>query len=140
MEAYEAGGHAYHTTMPTDSLSKFRDTLAETAEYGFEKTRLEQIELGQKVRTLLESKGFLSVAEKNFQASSVIVSYTDNPDIKNGKLFMDQGIQIAAGVPLECDEGENFMTFRIGLFGLDKLHNIDRTVKNLETALEEICA
>ncbi len=138
MEAYETGGHAYHTTMPTDSLSKFRDTLLETEEYGFEKTRLEQIELGTRVRILLESKGFASVAAKQFQASSVIVSYTENPAIKNGKLFMDQGIQIAAGVPLECDEGENFMTFRIGLFGLDKLHNIERTVQKLEVALNEI--
>ena len=138
MEAYETGGHAYHTTMPTDSLSKFRDTLLETEEYGFEKTRLEQIELGTRVRSLLESKGFASVAAKQFQASSVIVSYTENPAIKNGKLFMDQGIQIAAGVPLECDEGENFMTFRIGLFGLDKLHNIERTVQKLEVALNEI--
>ena len=140
MEAYEAGGHAYHTTMPTDSLSNFRDTLLETEEYGFEKTRLEQIDLGKKVRALLESKGFMSVAEKKFQAPSVIVSYTDDPNLKSGKRFLDQGIQIAAGVPLECDEGENFMTFRIGLFGLDKLHNIDRTVDNLKNALDSICS
>ena len=138
MEAYESGGHAYHTTMPTDSLLNFRDTLIETEKYGFEKTRLEQIELGQNVRLLLESRGFNSVAEKPFQSPSVIVSYTDDPNIKNGKLFMQQGIQIAAGVPLECDEGANFMTFRIGLFGLDKLHNIDRTVQNLKLALDKI--
>ena len=138
MEAYESGGHAYHSTMPTDSLAKFRDTLVETEEYGFEKTRQEQIDLGQKVRNLLESKGFKSVAAEGFQAPSVVVSYTDNPEMKSGKLFMEQGLQIAAGVPLECDEGEHFMTFRIGLFGLDKLHNVERTVSHLKTALEAI--
>ena len=138
MEAYENGSHAYHSTMPTDSLAKFRDTLVETEQYGFEKTRQEQIDLGQRVRTLLEEKGFKSVAAEGFQAPSVVVSYTDNPDIKSGKSFMEQGLQIAAGVPLECDEGEHFMTFRIGLFGLDKLHNVERTVKHLRTALEAI--
>ena len=138
MEAYEGGGHAYHSTMPTDSLAKFRDTLVETEEYGFEKTRQEQIDLGKKVRDLLESKGFKSVAAEGFQAPSVVVSYTDNPEMKSGKLFMEQGLQIAAGVPLECDEGEHFMTFRIGLFGLDKLHNVERTVSHLKTALEAI--
>ena len=124
--------------MPTDSLAKFRDALVETETYGFEKTRQEQIELGQKVRELLEKKGFKSVAAKGFQAPSVVVSYTDDPNIKSGKVFMEQGLQIAAGVPLECDEGENFMTFRIGLFGLDKLHNLERTVANLKKALDNI--
>ena len=138
MEAYENGGHAYHSTMPTDSLAKFRDALVETETYGFEKTRQEQIELGKKVRELLEMKGFKSVAAKGFQAPSVVVSYTDDPNIKSGKVFMEQGLQIAAGVPLECDEGENFMTFRIGLFGLDKLHNLERTVANLRKALDTI--
>ena len=138
MEAYENGGHAYHSTMPTDSLAKFRDTLIETETYGFEKTRQEQIDLGHKVRQLLESKGFKSVAAEGFQAPSVVVSYTNDPDIKSGKVFIEQGLQIAAGVPLECDEGENFMTFRIGLFGLDKLHNLERTVHNLKIALDAI--
>ena len=138
MEAYENGGHAYHSTMPTDSLAKFRDTLVETEHYGFEKTRQEQIELGKKVRNLLEMKGFKSVAAQGFQAPSVVVSYTDDPDIKSGKIFMEHGLQIAAGVPLECDEGEHFMTFRIGLFGLDKLHNVERTVNNLKTAMDSI--
>ena len=138
MEAYEDGGHAYHSTMPTDSLAKFRDTLIETQNYGFEKTRQEQIILGQKVRDLLEKKGFKSVAAEGFQAPSVVVSYTNDPDIKSGKVFMEHGLQIAAGVPLECDEGENFMTFRIGLFGLDKLHNLDRTVKYLKEALDSM--
>ena len=138
MESYESGGHAYHSTMPTDSLAKFRDTLLETENYGFEKTRQEQIDLGKKVRHLLESKGFISVAAEGFQAPSVVVSYTNDPDIKSGKVFMEQGLQIAAGVPLECDEGKNFMTFRIGLFGLDKLHNIERTVNHLKIALDKI--
>ena len=138
MEAYENGGHAYHTTMPTDSLAKFRDTLIETETYGFEKTRQEQIDLGKTVRQLLESKGFKSVAAEGFQAPSVVVSYTNDPDIKSGKVFIEQGLQIAAGVPLECDEGENFMTFRIGLFGLDKLHNLERTVNHLKKALDAI--
>jgi aspartate aminotransferase-like enzyme len=124
--------------VPTDSLAQFRDTLLETEKYGFEKTRQEQIGLGLKVRKLLERKGFKSVAAEGFKAPTVIVSYTDDPEIKTGKLFMEQGLQIAAGVPLECDEGDNFMTFRIGLFGLDKLHNIDRTVANLKKALDTI--
>ena len=138
MESYEKGGHAYHSTMPTDSLRQFRDTLRETEEYGFGKTREEQINLGQEIRKILESKGFRSVASKDFQSPSVVVSYTDNADIKSGKLFKDQGVQIAAGVPLECDEGNDFMTFRIGLFGLDKLHNIERTVLNFKNALDKI--
>ena len=138
MEAYESGGHAYHSTMPTDSLAKFRDTLVETETYGFEKVRQEQLDLGKKVRAVIESKGFKSVAAEGFQAPSVVVSYTNDPDIKSGKVFMEQGLQIAAGVPLECDEGENFMTFRIGLFGLDKLHNLERTVQNLKKALDAI--
>ena len=138
MESYENGGHAYHTTMPTDSLAQFRDTLIETEQYGLEKTRQEQIDLGNSVRNLLESRNFESVATKGFQAPSVIVSYTEDPNIKSGKAFVEQGLQIAAGVPLECDEGENFLTFRIGLFGLDKLHNLERTVSNLSTALDAI--
>ena len=138
MESYENGGHAYHTTMPTDSLAQFRDTLIETEQYGLEKTRQEQIDLGNSVRNLLESRNFESVATKVFQAPSVIVSYTEDPNIKSGKAFVEQGLQIAAGVPLECDEGENFLTFRIGLFGLDKLHNLERTVSNLSTALDAI--
>ncbi len=138
MEAYENGGHAYHATMPTDALLKFRDTMKETAAYGFDKVKLEQIELGQKVRNLLTSKGIKSVAAEGFQAPGVVVSYTTDVDIHNGKKFMAQGLQIAAGVPLQCDEPEGFQTFRIGLFGLDKLHNIDRTVSHLKNALEQI--
>ena len=138
MEAYENGGHAYHATMPTDALVKFRDAMKETEEYGFEKVQSEQWALGKKVRELLVSKGFRSVAAEGFQAPGVVVSYTDNADIQNGKLFAELGIQIAAGVPLKCDEPEDFQTFRLGLFGLDKLHNIDRTVNNLEKVLNQI--
>jgi alanine-glyoxylate transaminase / serine-glyoxylate transaminase / serine-pyruvate transaminase len=138
MEAYENGGHAYHATMPTDALLKFRDTMKETEAYGFDKVKQEQIQLGQKARELLTSKGFKSVAAEGFQAPGVVVSYTNDTDIHNGKKFMAQGLQIAAGVPLQCDEPEGFQTFRIGLFGLDKLHNIDRTVGHLNSALEQI--
>lgn len=138
MEAYENGGHAYHATMPTDALLKFRDTMKETQAYGFEKVRQEQIELGKRVRTLLREKGVKSVAAEGFQAPGVVVSYTKDPDIHNGKKFLAEGLQIAAGVPLQCDEPEGFQTFRIGLFGLDKLHNIERTVANLNNAIDKV--
>jgi len=136
MEAYINGGHAYHATMPTDSLRKLRDTMKETEDYGFDKLRKEQEELGRKVRELLASRGFKSVAVEGFEAPGVVVSYTDNPDIRTGQLFAEQGMQIAAGVPLQCDEPESYSTFRLGLFGLDKLHNIERTVKQLEDVLD----
>ncbi len=138
MQAYEDGGHAYHATMPTDALKGFRDTMLETGGYGFEKVRAEQIELGRRVRELLQGRGFTSVAAEGFQAPGVVVSYTDDPDIQNGSKFMQQGLQIAAGVPLMCDEPESFRTFRLGLFGLDKLHDIDRTVTHLNAALDRI--
>lgn len=138
MEVYENGGHAYHATMPTDALVKFRSAMKETENYGFNKVRAAQWELGKTVRALLVSKGFRSVAAEGFQAPSVVVSYTDNVDIHNGKKFAELGIQIAAGVPLQCDEPEEFQTFRLGLFGLDKLHNIDRTVENLAKVLNQI--
>ena len=140
METYENGGHAYHATMPTDALLKFNEAMKETEAYGFEKVRKEQEELGARVRGLLESTGFKSVAAKGFKAPTVIVCHTRDADIHNGKKFMEKGIQIAAGVPLQCDEGENFKTFRIGLFGLDKLHNIERTVSRLSSALKGIVA
>jgi len=140
MQAYEGGAHAYHATLPTDALLKFRDTMLETKAYGFEKVCEEQKQLGRKVRALLAEKGFKSVAAKGFEAPGVVVSYTDEPEIQNGKKFAGQGMQIAAGVPLQCDEGEGWSTFRLGLFGLDKLHNIDRTVDNLDKALGEVLA
>ncbi len=138
MEAYENGAHAYHATMPTDALKSFREVMLETEKRGFDKVRVLQQELGDKVRALLVSKGLKSVAAEGFQAPGVVVSYTDDPDIQNGKKFLNLGIQIAAGVPLQCDEPEDFRTFRIGLFGLDKLDNVDRTVSRLEEALNQI--
>ncbi len=138
MQAYENGGHAYHATMPTDALTKFRDAMLETKAYGFEKVKAEQIELGAKARALLESKGIKSVAAEGFKAPGVVVNYTNDAAMQNGSKFAAQGMQAAAGVPLKCDEGEDFKTFRLGLFGLDKLHNIDRTVGELEKVLEKI--
>ena len=137
-EGYEKGQHAYHTTLPTDALVQLRDVMQETRSYGFEKVRAEQIELGEKVRALLESSGYPSVAAPGFKAPGVVVSYTTNPDIQSGKAFLAVGLQTAAGVPLMCDEGPDFQTFRIGLFGLDKWHNVDRTVGHLRDALSHI--
>jgi aspartate aminotransferase-like enzyme len=138
MEAYENGGHAYHATLPTDALRGFRDVMLQTEERGFDNVRVLQQALGDKVRALLVSKGVKSVAAEGFQAPGVVVSYTDDPDIHNGKKFLDLGIQIAAGVPLQCGEPDDFQTFRIGLFGLDKLDNVDRAVSRLEAALNQI--
>jgi len=140
MQAYENGGHAYHATMPTDALLVFRDALAETRDYGFDRVREEQVALGAAIRKLLESRGFRSVAAAGFQAPSVVVSFTDDDAIKNGSKFAAAGVQVAAGVPLECGEGPEFKSFRVGLFGLDKLHNLDRTVKNFEVALDQVLA
>jgi aspartate aminotransferase-like enzyme len=138
MEAYEKGGHAYHATMPTDALARMRDTMKETAAWGFDRAKAAQHELGQKVRALLARHGFRSVAARGFEAPGVVVSYTDDPELQNGRKFIAEGLQTAAGVPLQCDEGPDFRTFRIGLFGLDKLRNVERTVGNLEKALEHV--
>ncbi len=138
MEAYEGGGHAYHATMPTDGIVAFRDAIQETGEYGFEKVRAEQQALGDRVRGLLTEKGFKSVAAEGFQAPGVVVCYTDDGGIQNGSKFAAEGLQIAAGVPLRCDEPDDFQTFRLGLFGLDKLHNIDRSVASLSAALDNV--
>ena len=138
MEAYEKGGHAYHATMPTDSLATFRDVMKETEAYGFGKAKAKQQELGNQVRALLESRGLKSVSATGFQAPGVVVCYTRDPDIHKGKKFMEVGIQVAAGVPLRCNEPDPFMTFRIGLFGLDKLQHIPRTVATLGEALDRM--
>jgi aspartate aminotransferase-like enzyme len=138
MQAYENGGHAYHATMPTDSLAKFRDVMKETEIFGFDKIYNKQQELGDKVRSVLAKNGFKSVAAKGFMAPSVVVSYTDDKEIHTGKKFKDAGIQIAAGVPLQCDEPKDFQTFRIGLFGLDKLKNVEQTVSLFTEALKKI--
>lgn len=138
METYEAGGHAYHATMPTDALHAFRDTMLETKEYGFGRLREAQWALGTQVRALLAQNGVKSVAAQGYGAPGVVVSYTDDPDIQNGKKFAAEGVQIAAGVPLQCDEGEEFRTFRIGLFGLDKLYDVDGTVGRLREAFDKV--
>lgn len=138
MDAYENGGHAYHATMPTNALTAFRDVMLETVGYGLEKAKAAQSELGTKVRALLSSRGIKSVAAEGFEAPGVVVSYTSDVGVKSGKKFAEVGVQIAAGVPLACDEPENFSTFRLGLFGLDKLENVDRTVAALEKALDDI--
>ena len=136
METYEAGGHAYHATMPTDALTRVRDVMQETRAYGFDKVKAEQQALGDAVRALFESRGIRSVAADGYKAPGVVVSYTSDADIQNSKKFLALGLQTAAGVPLQCDEGSDFSTFRIGLFGLDKLHNVERSVAQLTTALD----
>jgi aspartate aminotransferase-like enzyme len=138
METYESGAYSYHTTMPTDALTRVRDVMLETKAFGFEKARAAQQELGSKVRALLAKHGFRSVAAPGYEAPGVVVSYTSDPEIQSSKKFVAAGLQTAAGVPLQCDEGADFKTWRIGLFGLDKLGNIDRTVSQLDAALKQI--
>ena len=138
MEAYEKGGHVYHTTMPTDALKILRNVMRETQALGFAFLKQQQIELGLKVRALLVSKGYHSVSAPGYQSPGVVVSYTKDPDIQSGKKFIALGLQTAAGVPLQCDERADFRTFRIGLFGLEKLTHIERTLGHLETAMEHI--
>ncbi|WP_289041799.1 aminotransferase class V-fold PLP-dependent enzyme [uncultured Aliiroseovarius sp.] len=138
METYEGGGHAYHATMPTDALRAFRDTMLETKEYGFDKLCDAQWEQGRRVRELLASKGVKSVAADGFTAPGVVVAYTSDPDIKAGKAFAAEGMQIAAGVPLMCDEGDDYSSFRLGLFGLDKLYDVDESVARLDAVLSKV--
>lgn len=138
METYEGGGHAYHATLPTDALTRLRGVMQETQAYGFDKVRAEQIDLGAKVRALFESRGIASVAAEGFKAPGVVVSYTQDPEIHSSRKFLAAGLQTAAGVPLQCDEPADFMTFRVGLFGLEKWHNVDRTVGQLAAALDQI--
>ncbi len=135
MEAYENGGHAYHATLPTDALVQLHQVMQESAAHGFDKLCEAQRELGRRVRALLAARGFPSVAAPGFEAPGVVVSYTRDAGIKSGAKFIAAGLQTAAGVPLQCDEPADFQTFRIGLFGLDKLLDIERTVANLEQAL-----
>ncbi len=136
MESYESGGHAYHATMPTDGLARLRDIMLETEDYGLARVRDEQYELGRRLRQVLEARGFPSVAAEGFQAPGVVVSYTTDVEIHTGRKFIAQGLQTAAGVPLQCDEGDDFRSFRIGLFGLDKLHDPDRTTQLFAKALD----
>jgi aspartate aminotransferase-like enzyme len=138
MEAYTNGGHAYHATMPTDALKVFRDTMLETRDYGFAKLCNAQWEQGNRVRKLLADRGIKSVAADGFGAPGVVVSYTDDPDVQTGKKFAALGMQIAAGVPLMCDEGPDYKSFRLGLFGLDKLYDVDASVARLTEALDQV--
>jgi aspartate aminotransferase-like enzyme len=138
METYEGGSYIYHTTMPTDALARLATIMKETRDYGYERVRAEQIELGTKVRALFESRGIASVAAEGFKAPCVVVSYTEDKEVQSSKKFLGQGLQTAAGVPLQCDEPADFMSFRIGLFGLDKWHNVDRTVGHLKAALDVV--
>ncbi len=138
MQAYEGGAHAYHATMPTDALRKFRDVMDETRAYGFEKVKAQQQELGDKVRAMLAGRDIKSVAAPGFEAPGVVVSYTTDAAIQNGQKFAALGMQIAAGVPLQCDERDDYQTFRLGLFGLDKLQDVDQAVARLESALDEL--
>jgi len=138
MQAYENGAHAYHATMPTDAIKRFRDTIIETAEFGFDNACKKQQELGDKVRVLLESHNINSVSEKGYQAPGVVVCYTSDKEIHNGSKFSNVGMQIAAGVPLQCGEGDDYQAFRLGLFGLDKLKDVDAAVKRFEDALKQV--
>ena len=138
MEAYEGGGHAYHATMPTDALTRLAEVMLETEAYGFERVKNEQQQLGTKVRALFESRGIPSVAAEGFKAPGVVVSYTEDAELQSSKKFLAEGLQTAAGVPLQCDEPADFATFRIGLFGLEKWHNVDRTVAQLSAALDRV--
>ncbi len=138
MQAYETGSHAYHATLPTMALLKLHDTMAETRARGFAQVRKQQIELGRQVRELFESRGLPSVAAEGFKAPGVVVSYTSDPDIQSGKKFIEQGLQTASGVPLMCDEPADFRTFRVGLFGLDKWADVDRSVGHLAAALDRL--
>ncbi len=138
MEIYEGGGHAYHATMPTDGLRAFRDTMLETRDYGFERLREAQWKLGNGVRQYMASKGITSVAADGFGAPGVVVCYTGDPAIQNGSKFMGEGMQIAAGVPLQCDEPDDYRTFRIGLFGLDKLYDVNGTLARFTATADKV--
>jgi aspartate aminotransferase-like enzyme len=138
MESYEKGGFAYHATLPTDSLAVARDVMQETVRFGLPNAQEQARLLGTDVRALLADMGFPSVAADGFGAPGVVVCYTTDPDIHSGKAFREVGLQTAAGVPLQCDEGSDFRTFRIGLFGLDKLAHRERTVNSLRAALERL--
>ena len=138
MKAYENGGHAYHATMPTDALRGFRDVMLESRDYGFDRLKAAQWELGNAVRAMLAEKGVVSVAAEGFGAPGVVVSYTAEPDIQNGSKFIAEGVQIAAGVPLQCDEPADFRTFRLGLFGHDKLYDVEGTVARLKRVIDKV--
>ncbi|HVG49361.1 MAG TPA: aminotransferase class V-fold PLP-dependent enzyme [Rubellimicrobium sp.] len=138
MAAYEGGGHAYHATLPTDSLRQFRDTMAETRDFGFERAKAAQWELGRAVRALLAEKGLLSVAAPGWEAPSVVVCFTEDPEVQTGRRFAAEGMQIAAGVPLQVDEPTGFRSFRVGLFGLDKLGDVGGTLARFRAVADRV--
>jgi aspartate aminotransferase-like enzyme len=138
MEAYEGGGHAYHATMPTDALRQFRNAMVEAQDWGFDRLKLAQWEQGDRVREILEARGIMSVAASQFKAPGVVVSYTGNGDVQTGKAFAAEGMQIAAGVPLMVGEGDDYKSFRLGLFGIDKLKDVDASVARLEAVLDRV--
>ncbi|MFV0299300.1 MAG: aminotransferase class V-fold PLP-dependent enzyme, partial [Paracoccus sp. (in: a-proteobacteria)] len=138
MKAYEEGGHAYHATMPTDSLLALHAAMRETEAMGFATARDAQWQLGDGVRAMLAEKGLRSVAAKGFGAPGVVVSYTDDPEIRSGRKFAAEGLQIAAGVPLQVGEGEGYSTFLLGLFGLDKLKDVAGTLARLKPAVDKL--
>ncbi|MDE3123285.1 MAG: alanine--glyoxylate aminotransferase family protein, partial [Paracoccaceae bacterium] len=138
METYESGGHAYHATMPTDALAALRDTMVEMRDHGFGKLKEAQWALGDGVRAMLADHGVRSVAGPGFEAPGVVVSYTTDAEVQSGRAFLARGMQIAAGVPLQCDEPDGFRTFRIGLFGLDKLYDVDATIARLRPVVDAV--
>lgn len=140
MQSYEAGGHAYHATMPTDALRVFRDALLESRARGFDTLKAQQQALGDGARRMLAAKGLKSVAAEGFGAPGVVVVYTDDPELQTGRAFAEEGVQIAAGVPLMVDEGADYRSFRIGLFGLDKLADVEATLGRLERVLDKVIA
>lgn len=140
MEAYEGGAHAYHATMPTDALRAFRDTIIEMKAFGIDALKQAQFELGAGVRDVLARHGFVSVAADTNAAPGVVVCFTDDPEMATGRAFAAQGMQVAAGVPLELDEGPNYKAFRFGLFGIDKLKDVPAAVARVEDVLEAMSA
>ncbi|MBN2690702.1 MAG: alanine--glyoxylate aminotransferase family protein [Burkholderiaceae bacterium] len=138
MQAYEKGTHAYHATMPTDTLAEVRDQMREAFDYGLPALKAAQMELGKTVRAALARRGVKSVAAPGFQAPGVVVSYTRDPEIQSGKKFTAQGMQVAAGVPLACDEPADYMSFRLGLFGLDKWKDVAAATQRLERTLDAV--
>lgn len=134
-EAYTQGQTPYHATMPTDTLAHDAALMLEARAAGLDELRTAQTLLGTRVRAMLAELGFASVAAEGFAAPSVVVSYTDDPEIRSGAKLKARGVQVAAGVPLMCGEGDDFSTFRVGLFGLDKLTDVDGTVERLRAHL-----
>ena len=140
MDLYERRGFGYHTTMPTDALRDFHEVTVETMRYGMAELKAAQLELGATARELLDSRGLTSVAAPGSEAPGVLVYYSprgvDNPLMMTR--FKNHGLQIAMGVPWRIDEPHGTRTFRLGLFGLDKMKNIPGTVGKLEKALDAV--